>query len=170
MLKQTEFKRIPSPLKYQTRCVATFPGKEGFLVSLFLCCRFPLWLQFRRSCIVSEPSISLLLLLLFVQVGSIEGRVAVHHIDEAQQSKNFTFKCHRDNNDIYAVNSIEFHPVSYPSVSDGAFFLFLRCSNLYTLQSLTDILRTVENVETFVLGCKLAGPRNICHFRIRWSI
>jgi hypothetical protein len=27
------------------------------------------------------------------------------------QSKNFTFKCHRDNNDIYAVNSIVFHPV-----------------------------------------------------------
>lgn len=36
VLKQTEFKRIPSPLKYQTRCVATFPGKEGFLVSKFL--------------------------------------------------------------------------------------------------------------------------------------
>nr|PNR33787.1 hypothetical protein PHYPA_023603 [Physcomitrium patens] len=50
---QTEFKRIPSPMKYQTRCVSTFPGKEGFLV------------------------------------GSIEGRVAVQHIDEAQQSKNF---------------------------------------------------------------------------------
>jgi mRNA export factor len=85
---QTEFKRIPSPLKYQTRCVATFPGKEGFLV------------------------------------GSIEGRVAVHHIDEAQQSKNFTFKCHRDNNDIYAVNSIEFHPVHgtfATSGSDGAY-------------------------------------------------
>jgi hypothetical protein len=43
------------------------------------------------------------------QVGSIEGRVAVQHI-EAQQAKNFTFKCHRDNNDIYAVNAISFHP------------------------------------------------------------
>ncbi len=46
------------------------------------------------------------------QVGSIEGRVAVQHIDDAQQAKNFTFKCHRDNNDIYAVNAISFHPVS----------------------------------------------------------
>jgi mRNA export factor len=73
---QTEFKRIMSPLKYQTRCVATFPDKQGFLV------------------------------------GSIEGRVAVQHIDDAQQAKNFTFKCHRDNNDIYAVNAISFHPVS----------------------------------------------------------
>ena len=31
---QTEYKRIQSPLKYQTRCVATFPDKQGFLVSL----------------------------------------------------------------------------------------------------------------------------------------
>lgn len=28
-------------------------------------------------------------------IGSIEGRVAVHHVEEANQSKNFTFKCHR---------------------------------------------------------------------------
>ncbi|KAI5021023.1 hypothetical protein ZWY2020_054433 [Hordeum vulgare] len=56
---QTEFKRIQSPLKYQTRCVAAFPDQQGFLV------------------------------------GSIEGRVGVHHIDDSQQSKNFTFKCHR---------------------------------------------------------------------------
>jgi mRNA export factor len=58
------------------------------------------------------------------QVGSIEGRVAVQHIDEAQQSKNFTFKCHRDNNDIYAVNAISFHPVHATfatSGSDGAY-------------------------------------------------
>lgn len=29
---QTEFKRIASPLKYQTRCVTAFPDKQGFLV------------------------------------------------------------------------------------------------------------------------------------------
>ena len=28
-------------------------------------------------------------------VGSVEGRVAVHHVEDALQSKNFTFKCHR---------------------------------------------------------------------------
>mmetsp|Transcript_16977 Transcript_16977/g.29027 ORF Transcript_16977/g.29027 Transcript_16977/m.29027 type:complete len:361 (+) Transcript_16977:132-1214(+) len=45
-------------------------------------------------------------------VGSIEGRVAVQHVDPTQAtSKNFTFKCHRDGNDIYAVNSMVFHPV-----------------------------------------------------------
>ena len=62
--------------------------------------------------------LSLMMSMCMLQVGSIEGRVAVQHIDEAQQSKNFTFKCHRDNNDIYAVNSIDFHPV---------------CSSLFTM-------------------------------------
>ncbi|XP_044479579.1 protein RAE1-like [Mangifera indica] len=85
---QTEFKRIPSPLKCQTRCVAAFPDQQGFLV------------------------------------GSIEGRVGVHHLDDSQQSKNFTFKCHRDGNDIYSVNSLNFHPMHHTfatSGSDGAF-------------------------------------------------
>ncbi|KAG6626955.1 hypothetical protein CIPAW_15G089000 [Carya illinoinensis] len=85
---QTEFKRITSPLKYQTRCVTAFPDQQGFLV------------------------------------GSIEGRVGVHHLDESQQSKNFTFKCHRDGNEIYSVNSLNFHPVHHTFAtagSDGAF-------------------------------------------------
>ncbi|KAM6595947.1 hypothetical protein CsatA_006471 [Cannabis sativa] len=85
---QAEFKRITSPLKYQTRCVAAFPDQQGFLV------------------------------------GSIEGRVGVHHLDDSQQSKNFTFKCHRDGSDIYSVNSLNFHPVHHTFAtagSDGAF-------------------------------------------------
>lgn len=36
-------------------------------------------------------------------VGSVEGRVAVQHVDESMHAKNFTFKCHREDNDIYAV-------------------------------------------------------------------
>ncbi|RXH73660.1 hypothetical protein DVH24_016482 [Malus domestica] len=31
---QTEFKRIVSPLKYQTRCVAAFPDQQGFLIEV----------------------------------------------------------------------------------------------------------------------------------------
>ncbi|CAB4286027.1 unnamed protein product [Prunus armeniaca] len=85
---QTEFKRILSPLKYQTRCVAAFPDQQGFLV------------------------------------GSIEGRVGVHHLDEQQQNKNFTFKCHREGSEIYSVNSLNFHPVHHTFAtagSDGSF-------------------------------------------------
>ncbi|MCD9638495.1 Poly(A)+ RNA export protein rae1 [Datura stramonium] len=80
MNPQTEFKRITSPLKYQTRCLAAFPDQQGFLV------------------------------------GSIEGRVGVHHLDDSQQSKNFTFKCHREGNEIYSVNSLNFHPDWYFSL------------------------------------------------------
>ncbi|GAV72382.1 WD40 domain-containing protein, partial [Cephalotus follicularis] len=87
---QTEFKRLMSPLKYQTRCVAAFPDQQGFLV------------------------------------GSIEGRVGVHHLDDQQQSKNFTFKCHKDNNDIYSVNSLNFHPLYTTIFSD--FQAMSRCS------------------------------------------
>jgi len=69
-----EFKRFPSPLKYQSRVVSCFPDKSGFAL------------------------------------GSIEGRVAIHHVDEKDAIRNFAFKCHRDNNEIYAVNVIAFHP------------------------------------------------------------
>ncbi|CAN7007986.1 unnamed protein product, partial [Brassica rapa subsp. trilocularis] len=44
--------------------------------------------------------------------GSIEGRVGVHHLDDSQQNKSFTFKCHRDGNEIYSINALNFHPVS----------------------------------------------------------
>ncbi|KAK4791902.1 hypothetical protein SAY86_022337 [Trapa natans] len=57
-------------------------------------------------------------------VGSIEGRVGVSHFDDSQKYKNFTFKCQRDGDDIYSVNSVHFHPV-FPTLatagSDGTF-------------------------------------------------
>ena len=40
--------------------------------------------------------------------------MAVHHVEDSMQSKNFTFKCHRDGSDVYAVNSIVFHPQCVP--------------------------------------------------------
>ncbi|XP_078179606.1 protein RAE1-like [Carex rostrata] len=52
-------------------------------------------------------------------VGSIEGRVGVHHLDESKLSKNYTFKCHRDAEKICSVNSINFHPVHHTFVSTG---------------------------------------------------
>lgn len=81
---QVPFKQLMSPLKYQTRCVAAFPDRSGYLV------------------------------------GSIEGRVAVQHVEDNLQSKNFTFKCHREGSDIYSVNSISFHPTYGTFVTAGA--------------------------------------------------
>jgi len=53
-------------------------------------------------------------------VGSIEGRVAVQHVEDNMSSKNFTFKCHRvDNHEIYPVNSVAFHPKYHTFVTAG---------------------------------------------------
>jgi len=57
-------------------------------------------------------------------LGSIEGRVAVHHVNERDAQKNFAFKCHRETNDIYAVNDLKFHPTfgTFATTgSDGTF-------------------------------------------------
>lgn len=57
-------------------------------------------------------------------LGSIEGRVAIHHVEEKDNQKNFAFKCHRENNNIFAVNCIHFHPTygTFATTgSDGTF-------------------------------------------------
>ncbi|KHJ45120.1 putative nucleoporin GLE2 [Trichuris suis] len=49
-------------------------------------------------------------------IGSIEGRVAIHHVNTVDPKDNFMFKCHRSaelNNgfqDIFVVNDVAFHP------------------------------------------------------------
>ncbi|KNC85715.1 hypothetical protein SARC_02125 [Sphaeroforma arctica JP610] len=64
--------------------------------------------------------------------GSIEGRVALHFVDEPVDSKNnFSFKCHRESPvpanqhaKIYSVNEIGFHPkygTFSTAGSDGAY-------------------------------------------------
>ncbi|KAJ9241631.1 hypothetical protein DTO169E5_3375 [Paecilomyces variotii] len=62
-------------------------------------------------------------------VGSIEGRVAFHYVDEKNSSQNFSFKCHREtpsnnNSKVYSVNAISIHPVQgtfSTAGSDGTF-------------------------------------------------
>lgn len=82
---QVVYKQIVSPLKYQTRCVAAFPDKSGYLL------------------------------------GSIEGRVAVQHVEEQLAARNFTFKCHRDTDgSVHSVNSCVFHPVQGSFVTTGS--------------------------------------------------
>lgn len=56
-------------------------------------------------------------------LGSIEGRVAVHHVEDKDASANFIFKCHRVGSDIFSVNSISFHPFGTFATagSDGTF-------------------------------------------------
>lgn len=42
-------------------------------------------------------------------VGSIEGRCSIAYVEDT--TKNFAFKCHRSNEEIFAVNAIDFHPL-----------------------------------------------------------
>jgi len=55
-------------------------------------------------------------------IGSIEGRVAIHHVEEKSR-KNFSFKCHRHNENVFSVNSIAVHPYGTFATagSDGAY-------------------------------------------------
>jgi len=51
-------------------------------------------------------------------ISSIEGRVAFHYIDEKQaKTDNFAFKCHRDNDLVYPVNALSFHPTHTRTIS-----------------------------------------------------
>ncbi|EGE79640.1 Poly(A)+ RNA export protein, variant [Blastomyces dermatitidis ATCC 18188] len=89
------YKTMQSPLKYQTRVVSCFSDATGFAA------------------------------------GSIEGRCAIQYVEDKDSSSNFSFKCHRetppntrDVSNVYAVNSIAFHPVHgtfSTAGSDGTF-------------------------------------------------
>ncbi|EJT98299.1 WD40 repeat-like protein [Dacryopinax primogenitus] len=63
-------------------------------------------------------------------LGSIEGRVAIHNVDEQNTTSNYSFRCHRKDgptksqDDVYSVNDIKFHPVQgtfSTAGSDGGF-------------------------------------------------
>jgi len=76
-------------------------------------------------------------------LGSIEGRVTFQYLEDKDSAKNFTFKCHRENTEIFAVNVLAFHPTFGTFVtagSDGTFTFwdkdarmrlkgFLRCNS-----------------------------------------
>jgi len=72
-----EFKKVVSPLRFQTKSISCFIDRTGFAL------------------------------------GSIEGKVAFHYIDDKDANKNFACKCHRDEktNEIFSVNVLVFHPV-----------------------------------------------------------
>ena len=71
-------------------------------------------------------------------IGSIEGRIGLEYFSEVQakaqaqqrpnspkptNTKSFAFKCHRDNKDIFCINSIDFHRYNTfcTGGSDGVF-------------------------------------------------
>jgi len=71
-------------------------------------------LKYQTRCVTAFPDKTGYL------VGSIEGRVAVQHVEDSLASKNFTFKCHRKDDAIHAVNACAFHPVHGTFVTAGS--------------------------------------------------
>jgi len=59
-------------------------------------------LKYQSRCVACFPNAT------GFALGSVEGRVAIQDINTP--SKSFEFKCHRQGNNIFAVNSISFHP------------------------------------------------------------
>jgi len=57
-------------------------------------------------------------------VGSIEGRCSIAYIEDT--SKSFAFKCHRSDKEIFAVNSIDFHPSmgTFATAGGDGIFMF----------------------------------------------
>ncbi|KAF0482756.1 WD40 repeat-like protein [Gigaspora margarita] len=62
-------------------------------------------LKFQTRCISCFPSGN------GYAIGSIEGRVGIQYIEEKDNNTSFSFKCHRDGNNVYSVNAISFHPI-----------------------------------------------------------
>lgn len=99
---------MKSTLRFQTRCVATFPDQTGFAI------------------------------------GSIEGRVSINFLNEKQSQKQFAFKCHRNQEEVYAVNHIAFHPLGTFATcgSDGAYVFW----DLVAKQRLKPFLRAKNSI------------------------
>jgi mRNA export factor len=74
--------------------------------------------KYQNRCVRTFPNMS------GFAVGSLEGRVAIRHIEKADQTKDFAFKCHRtQRNQVFAVNDIAFHPLGTFATcgADGTF-------------------------------------------------
>ena len=75
-------------------------------------------LKFQMRAISIEPAGN------FFVVSSIEGRIAVEHLNAADKGKNYAFKAHRESVDgvemIYPVNAIDFHPYHGTFVTGGS--------------------------------------------------
>ena len=97
-------------------------------------------------------------------LGSIEGRVAIHHHEDRLQSKNFAFKCHRHGNDIYAVNAIDFHPkfgTFATAGSDGAFNFWDKDTK--------QRLKQFSKASTSITCCKFNAQGNLFAYAVSYD-
>lgn len=72
-------------------------------------------------------------------LGSIEGRVAINYINDAEVSKNFAFKCHREAPEVFAVNAVAFHPAygTFATCGSDGSYQFWDMESKHRLKSFT---------------------------------
>ncbi len=77
-------------------------------------------------------------------IGSIEGRVGIQYNNKAQENKQFSFKCHRKESDVYAVNAIAFHPVGkFATVGSDGVVTFWDKDNKQKLKGFPPVGNTI---------------------------
>ncbi|CAM9398947.1 unnamed protein product [Chrysoparadoxa australica] len=69
-------------------------------------------LKFQTRCVLPLPKMS------GYALSSIEGRVAVDYLTQADQDKKYAFKCHRQGTTVFPVNTMAVHP-GFGTVATG---------------------------------------------------
>jgi len=85
-----------------------------------------------------------------IAVGSIAGRVAVVHIHPPSVTFDFSFKCHRRQLEVYAVNSISFHPVfgSFATAGSDGSYHFWDKDNKRVLKKMDNVVSPLTILAT----------------------
>lgn len=97
-------------------------------------------LKFQSRCIAAFPDMT------GFAVGSIEGRVAIHYVQKVAGKESFAFKCHRQENNVYAVNAISFHNTysTFATVGGDGVVNFWDKDNKQRLKGFPPIQRTIS--------------------------
>ncbi len=88
-----------------------------------------------------------------------ESLFTIQYAEDKDSGLNFSFKCHRDNNNVYAINAISFHP-TYGTFStagaDGTFNFWyeLPCN----MSMLTDCERDKDSKQRLKAFNNVGGP------------
>jgi mRNA export factor len=79
-------------------------------------------------------------------VGSIEGRVGIHYIQRVPGKESFAFKCHRKDNNVFAVNDICFQTAfgTFATVGADGVVSFWDKDNKQRLKGFDPINRTIS--------------------------
>lgn len=96
-------------------------------------------LKFQSRCVACFPDST------GFAVGSIEGRVGIHYLQKVPGKDSFAFKCHRQDTNVYSVNSISFQNqfATFATVGNDGIVNFWDKDNKQRLKGFNAIERTI---------------------------